>query len=92
MQLKMREAETLFAKLQLNVESSHHKTATLYYEGRAILRTRVSHGRGDIPPIIVAKMRSQLKVTEEQMRRLVDCSMSYVDYIALLTAKGLITG
>ena len=29
MQLKMREAETLFAKLQLEVESSHHKTATL---------------------------------------------------------------
>ncbi|MCE7987234.1 MAG: hypothetical protein DYG89_39185 [Caldilinea sp. CFX5] len=91
MQLKKREAETLFGKLQLDVESSHHKTATFYYSGRAILRTRVSHGRGDIPPIIVAKLRSQLKVTEEQMRRLVDCSMSYEEYVSLLITKGLIT-
>jgi len=55
------------------------------------LRTRVSHGRGDIPPIIVAKMHSQLKVTEEQMHRLVNCSMSYEEYITLLVTKGLIT-
>jgi len=81
----------LFVKLQLDVESSHHKTATFYYKGHAILRTRVSHGRGDIPPIIVAKMHSQLKVTEEQMHRLVNCSMSYEEYITLLVTKGLIT-
>jgi hypothetical protein len=62
----------------------------LYYEGRAVLRTRISHGRGDIPPVIVAKLRSQLKVTEPQLRELIDCSMRYEDYIAVLKAKGII--
>ena len=73
------------------LQTSHHKTATLYYEGRAIIRTRISHGQGDIPPIIVAKMRSQLKVTEAQLRALVDCSLSYEDYIELLKTKGIIS-
>ena len=90
MQLKKREAELLFSKLQLVVQTTHHKTASLFYDGRAIIRTRISHGQGDIPPIIVAKMRSQLKVTEQQLRQLIDCSMSYTEYIALLKAKGLI--
>jgi hypothetical protein len=90
MQLKKREAQTLFSKLGLEVRSSHHKSATLYYEGKAIIRTRISHGRGDIPASIVAKMRSQLKVTEAQMAALVECSMTYEDYIRLLRDKGLI--
>jgi hypothetical protein len=90
MQLKKREAEALFAKLRLDVQTSHHKTATLYYAGRAILRTRISHGQGDIPPIIVAKLRNQLKVTEQQLRSLVDCGLSYEEYIELLKAKGII--
>ena len=63
---------------------------TLYYEGRAILRTRISHGRGDIPSIIVAKLRGQLRVTEEQLRNLVDCTMTYENYIELLRDKGLL--
>ncbi len=92
MQLKKREAEALFDKLQLVTQTSHHKTATLYYEGRAIIRTRISHGQGDISPIIVAKMRSQLKVSEQQLRKLIECSMSYEDYIRLLKQKGLISG
>jgi hypothetical protein len=90
MQLKKREAEALFTKLRLDVQTSHHKTATLYYAGRAILRTRISHGQGDIPPIIVAKLRNQLKVTEQQLRSLVDCGLSYEEYIELLKAKGII--
>jgi hypothetical protein len=90
LQLKKREAEALFEKLHLVIQTSHHKTATLYYEGRAILRTRVSHGQGDIPPIIVAKIRSQLKVGEQQLRKLVECSMSYEEYIHLLKEKGFI--
>jgi len=91
MPLKKREAEALFAKLHLVLQTSHHKSATLYYEGRAIIRTRISHGQGDIPPIIVAKMRSQLKVTETQLPALVDCSLSYEEYIELLKTKGIIS-
>jgi hypothetical protein len=90
MQLKKREAEILFSKLQFVIKTSHHKSAVLYYEGRAILRTRISHGQGDIPPVVVAKMRNQLKVTEAQLRELIACSMSYEDYIAVLKAKGII--
>ena len=63
---------------------------TLYYEGRAILRTRISHGRGDIQSIIVAKLRGQLHITEEQLRNLVDCTMTYENYIELLRDKGLL--
>ena len=90
MQLKKRQAEVVFTKLRLQVQDTHHKMGTLYYEGRAILRTRISHGRGDIPSIIVAKLRGQLRVTEEQLRNLVDCTMTYENYIELLRDKGLL--
>ena len=90
MQLKKRQAEVVFTKLRLQVQDTHHKMATLYYEGRAILRTRISHGRGDIPSMIVAKLRGQLRVTEEQLRNLVDCTMTYENYIELLRDKGLL--
>ena len=81
----------LFVKLQLDVESSHHKTATFYYKGHAILRTRVSHGRGDIPPIIVAKMQlSLLKHPEFQPQLiaaddLLDRALVEKDFHALLS-------
>jgi hypothetical protein len=89
-QLKKRQAELVFSKLRLEVQDSHHKMATLYHAGRAILRTRVSNGRGDIPPVIVAKLRGQLHVSEDQLSALVDCTMTYGDYIEVLRKKGLL--
>ena len=49
MQITKREATKVVDKLRFRTRATHHKMASFVYEGRLILRTRISFGRGDLP-------------------------------------------
>lgn len=74
----------------MEVQGKHHTIASLWYKGKMIIRTRVSHGRGEIHGNIPHKIRQQLKVNEEQLDKLMDCTYGKNDYIGILDGKGLL--
>jgi len=48
-----------------------------------------SHGR-DVPDKIVDKIRGQLKLSVKDFKNLVNCPLTYEDYIAILKQKRII--
>jgi hypothetical protein len=91
MSVKGRDIDTVFNKLDLTVEETHHRIAWFVHDGRRILKTRRSQGKGDIPMFVYHKIRSQLKVNENQMSGLVRCTVNKDDYVQILRDKGLLT-
>jgi len=90
MQLKKRDALRIFDKLEMQIRSTHHVIGWFVYDGRKILKTRVSFGKGDVPKKVVHKMRGQMKLSVSDFVALKDCPLDREGYIAILRAKGLI--
>jgi hypothetical protein len=85
--MKVHEFERIVNKLNLRVRNSGDRLAWFEYEGRIILRTKRSHGSGDLPGHLI---RQQLKLNESQFTDLIGCSFGIDDYVSVLKAKGLI--
>jgi hypothetical protein len=90
MQIKKAEVARIFEKLRLDVRSTKHRYGWFIFEGKKVLRVHYSHGKGDIPGRVTDKIRSQLKLTQKDFRKLIGCPMSFEDYIAVLKRKGYI--
>jgi hypothetical protein len=88
MNIKSRDFEHIVQKFQLKTRNAGDRLAWFEYEGKIITRTRRSHGSGDLP--FSDKIRTQLKLTEEEFRRTIQCHLSREDYIEILRKKGLI--
>jgi len=88
--MKTYEIEKIFKKLDLKVRSTTHKYGWLVVNKRKILRVHYSHGRGDIPEKIANKIRGQLKLSQKDLRDLIDCPLTYGDYINILRRKGIL--
>lgn len=88
MTIKAREFDRLVSKLGLRIRKSGDVLAWFEYEGRVITRTRRSKGSGDLP--MQHSIRQQLKLTEEQVRQAVGCTLSRNGYIEILRGRGLI--
>jgi hypothetical protein len=92
MQLKKTELTRIFNKLNLEVRSTTHHYGWFTYQGKKVLRVHYSHGKGDIPGKVSDKIRSQLKLSQDDLRELINCPLSVADYIEILKRKGLISG
>ena len=90
MQIKKAEIKKIFQKLNLQVRSTKHRYGWLIFEGKKILRVHYSHGRGSIPGRVSDKIRSQLKLTQQDFKNLIDCPLSRENYEAILKKKGII--
>lgn len=88
MTLKAHEFDRIQKKLNLQTRNTGDKIAWFYHEGKKILRTKRSHGRGDLPAAHM--IRQQLKVNEDQFRGLIDCSVELKDYIEILRGKNIL--
>lgn len=88
--MKTYEIEKIFKKLDLKARSTTHKYGWLVVNNRKILRVHYSHGRGDIPEKIANKIRGQLKLSQKDLRDLIDCPLTYGDYINILRRKGIL--
>jgi hypothetical protein len=91
MQLKHRDVEAIFAKLEMEVRSTHHVIGWFTYKGKKVLKARFSLGKGDIPEKIAHKLRGQLKLNLDDFIVLRDCPLDRDGYIAILKDKGLIS-
>lgn len=91
MQLKKTELTRIFNKLNLEVRSTTHHYGWFTYQGKKVLRVHYSHGKGDIPGKVSDKIRNQLKLSQDDLRELINCPLSVADYIEILKRKGLIS-
>ena len=82
--------ETVFSKLGLEIRSTGHVYGWLVFNGKKILRVHYSHGKGEIPGKVGDKIRSQLKLNRQDFLSLIECPLSYEDYIAILKKKGIL--
>jgi hypothetical protein len=57
---------------------------------RTLVKTRTSHGRGgdDIPVPILSAMRKQLRIEDDEFRRLVECPLKRDEYERILLSRG----
>jgi len=87
--MKVHEFGILEAKLCLRVRDSRDRLAWFEHNGKVITRTKRSHGRGfDLPKNLI---RQQLKLSEEELAGILECSLTREDYIGILKRKGLIS-
>ncbi len=85
--MKAHEFDRIVSKLDLRTRNSDHVHAWLEYEGKVVVRTKRSHGSKPQPEVLI---RKQLKLSQDQLRALIDCTLSRDGYIQLLKDKGLL--
>lgn len=85
MPLTTREFDTVIAKLKMVVREGKHRQAWFEHEGKKILWTERSHGRGELGSVEHV-IRRQLRVSSAQMRDLANCPMTRDAYVAHLKA------
>ena len=88
MQLKVNEVKGVYRKLGMEEREGDHKRAYLYFKGKLILSTKLSHGSGDAKA--PDKIRGDFKLNETDFRRLVECPLTKEEYINILKRKRFI--
>jgi len=90
--LKLTEAEHLLLKLGWERGGDAKDILWLYRapDGRPVLRTKISKGRGDMKGNVADKFRAQLRLTESEIRDALDCTLDAEEYLALLRGKGVL--
>jgi len=88
--MKINEMGKIFRKLDLKVRSTGHNYGWLIVNGRKILRVHYSHGKGDIPSVVVNKIRGQLKLSQKDFLELINCPLTYEGYLSILKQKGIL--
>mgnify|MGYP001568389628 FL=1 len=88
--MKINEMGEIFRKLDLKVRSTGHNYGWLIVNRRKILRVHYSHGKGDIPSVVVNKIRGQLKLSQKDFLELINCPLIYEGYLSILKQKGIL--
>ena len=88
MQLKKRDVQKIFKKLNLEVRSTSHLYGWLVVDGKRILRVHYSFGKGDIPAKVSEKIRGQLKLDQRNLKDLIECPLTEGDYLEIIREKG----
>lgn len=89
MPLTTSDFDRVVRKLEMRERVNKHRFVFFEHEGKQVLFTERSHGRGELGRVEYA-IRKQLMVGEREMRGLVDCWMSRDAYIEHLKKKGAI--
>jgi hypothetical protein len=80
----------LEAKGFVEVKRGGDRVFEFWVDGKKILHTFLSHGRGECGAWHIGKMASQCQISRDQFRDLVDCPMSETKYISVLRQKDII--
>ena len=89
MSLTVREFDRVIGKLKMNARDTKHRYVWFEYQGKKILWTERSHGRGDVGRVENA-IRRQLRVNSAQLRDLVNCPLTLDGYVDHLKSIGAI--
>ena len=95
MQLKKKEFATIVNKLSRKFEVEEGRTGDwqvkFFYQGKFVGRTKCSEGGGDIPPVIVQRIKNQLYLADDkELADFKNCPLSCEAYIALLKQREVI--
>ena len=74
----------------MRIDYTHHKNAYFEYNGKEYLKTRISHGEGEIPKPVVERIRKQLFLNQSQFRDLVKCPLGYDEFVEILKRKQIV--
>ena len=88
MTIKARDFDLLVNKLGMKTRDSGDLLAWFEVDGKTVVRTRRSKGSGDLP--MQHSIRQQLKLSQQQLRDLIRCTLDRDGYIEILRAKGLL--
>lgn len=88
--MRVREALRAFEKLRMQIREGRDTLAFFWCGERLVLWTKVPHGRGELKGRLPYYIRQQLKLNEEQFRKLVRCEMKRTEYVQILKDKGII--
>ena len=92
MQLTTREAERIFAKLDVEtVESTHHQRGFVVHNGVRILPVFYSRGRKDMPGHVPKRFAKSLMLTLDEFAVLKKCTMTKEEYFEILRVRGVIS-
>jgi hypothetical protein len=90
MPLTVKEFDRVVRKLKMEARDSKHRFVWFVHDGKKILFTERSQGRGEIGKVEHA-IRKQLKVSVRQLQDLADCPMTLDQYVAHLKSIGAIS-
>lgn len=88
MTIKAHEFDRIVKKLELESRDSGDLLVWFKFDGKIVTRTRRSKGSGDLP--MQHSIRQQLKLNEDQLRQIINCTLGKEDYISILRSKGLL--
>ena len=89
MPLTAREFDLIIRKFGFQTRDSRDLLAWLDVDGKRVVRTRRSKkSSGDLP--MHHSIRQQLRLSDDELRESVLCTLGREDYIALLRDKGII--
>lgn len=88
--MKAAEIDRVFHKLGMEIREAKDRLAWFVHEGKRILMTKRSHGRGELKGRTAHLIRQQLRLNEEQFRQVVACPLDRQGYIEILRQKGLL--
>lgn len=95
MPLKKKKFSVIVRKLKRRFKVKEKRTGDwqiiFYFKGKLIGRTKCSEGRGDIPPIIVQRIKKQLYfANDKEFTDFKNCPLSCREYIRLLEQRKII--
>jgi predicted RNA binding protein YcfA (HicA-like mRNA interferase family) len=67
-----------------------HKRLELYYRGKFVSHTKISHSNSDIDNYLIKQMSVQCNLDKEQFIDLAKCPLSKEEYFKILEEKGLL--
>lgn len=88
MSVKKRDFDRLVAKYNFEVRQSDHLHAWLVVDGRIVVRTRRSNGRGELPAVPL--IQKQLHLNSREFTEAVSCTLTSDGYRQLLKKKGVL--
>lgn len=89
--MRRREALKVFRKLNMDVtEGKKHTKAKLRIEENLIIRSKLSHGRGEIQGKVPYYIYQQLKLRKDEFNEICSCTKEFNDYLELLKQQGLL--
>lgn len=71
-------------------KSDDHKWLELFYEGKLVLHTKISHGEKDLGDFLIKQMSLQCKLDKTDFMDLANCPLSQKQYFEILAEKGFI--
>lgn len=86
----MKDIDRAWKKLGMVIKNTGDRHAKFYEGGKLILTTMRSFGSGNLDGNIPHKIRTQMKLNEDQFKRLIDCPLQRPEYVEILKAKKII--